>query len=67
MDPTDPDIRLTPLSLFATIRLRKHSREAYKKHGMDIDVFTCDNCGLVRKCRLAFDGYNTNGDCLYDK
>lgn len=29
--------------------------------------FTCDNCGMKAVCSLAFDGYNTNGDCLYDK
>lgn len=28
---------------------------------------TCDKCLCVTICRLAYDGYNTNGDCLYDK
>jgi len=31
------------------------------------DRFSCDGCGLVRKCLLAFDPYNTDGDCLYEK
>jgi hypothetical protein len=29
--------------------------------------FTCDQCGAVRRCKLAFDWYNTNGDCLAEK
>lgn len=35
--------------------------------GLSPDVFTCDNCALAPKCKLAFDGYNTDGDCLYSK
>jgi len=31
------------------------------------DKFTCDGCGLASVCTLAFDSYNTDGDCLYDK
>lgn len=30
-------------------------------------VCTCDGCSRRRICTLAYDGYNTNGDCLYDK
>lgn len=30
-------------------------------------VFTCDGCSFAPRCTLAFDPYNTNGDCLYDK
>jgi hypothetical protein len=29
--------------------------------------FTCDTCGAVSFCTLAFDGYNTDGDCLAEK
>ena len=28
---------------------------------------TCDNCAAVTICSLAYDLYNTNGDCIYDK
>lgn len=28
---------------------------------------TCDKCAAVTICSLAYDEYNTNGDCLYDK
>jgi hypothetical protein len=30
-------------------------------------VFTCDGCSQAPTCTLAFDAYNTNGDCLLDK
>lgn len=29
--------------------------------------FTCDECPLAPRCSLAFDSYNTEGDCLYEK
>lgn len=28
------------------------------------DKYTCSKCSDVKTCPLAFDGYNTNGDCL---
>jgi|SRR5690606_34306013 len=32
-----------------------------------IKEFTCDNCPTAFMCVLAFDHYNTNGDCLASK
>ena len=29
--------------------------------------FTCDGCARVAVCGLAFDAYNTGGDCLWEK
>lgn len=29
--------------------------------------FTCDNCVHANKCTLAFNAYNTDGDCLWEK
>lgn len=29
--------------------------------------FTCDKCELAPTCTLAFDLYNTDGDCLASK
>lgn len=29
--------------------------------------FTCDGCGRAPVCVLAFDLYNTDGDCLDEK
>jgi hypothetical protein len=36
-------------------------------HGIPIQDFTCYDCPLYRTCDLAFDPYNTNGDCLAEK
>lgn len=32
-----------------------------------IESYTCHDCSQWQKCEFAFDGYNTNGDCLADK
>jgi hypothetical protein len=29
--------------------------------------FTCDGCRIANICTLAFDAYNVEGDCLYEK
>lgn len=29
--------------------------------------FTCDTCAWASHCEFAFDGYNTDGDCLAGK
>lgn len=42
-------------------------RLAYHHGGIGIPEFTCVDCASVRKCKLAFDLYNTNGDCLLSK
>jgi len=31
------------------------------------EKYTCDECSITRTCTLAYDLYNTNGDCLADK
>lgn len=33
----------------------------------DTDGYTCDTCQLARRCTLAWDQYNTDGDCLLEK
>jgi hypothetical protein len=35
-------------------------------HPEDV-VYSCDSCGGRNDCAYAFDGYNTNGDCLAEK
>lgn len=35
--------------------------------GVTPDRFTCDDCKMSDRCSLAFDSYNTDGDCLYEK
>jgi hypothetical protein len=32
-----------------------------------IESYTCYDCPLWQKCEFAFDGYNTDGDCLAEK
>jgi hypothetical protein len=39
-------------------------RTALEAHGITI---TCENCPQADRCDYAFDGYNTNGDCLAEK
>ena len=34
--------------------------------GQGYSLFTCDSCGLRYRCKLAFDPYNTNGECLLE-
>ena len=34
---------------------------------VDKEGFTCDDCSHAALCVLAFDSYNTNGDCLLEK
>ena len=50
--------------------------KAYRSQMIDIldrqghappESFTCDDCDDVDLCVLAFDPYNTNGDCLASK
>ncbi len=43
-------------------------RQGALKHFLDKDVvFTCDDCPAAPDCSLAFDQYNTCGDCLMEK
>ena len=60
--------REKPLSEDELATLRK---ECVKREedlgGRCLRKFTCDECSRASICRLAFDGYNTNGDCLYEK
>ena len=42
-------------------------REAFYREREGEEGCTCDMCPLVAVCALAFDGYNTGGDCLYSK
>jgi len=50
--------------------------EALRKEAIDLThkfitfknkTYTCDNCDRKHVCTLAYDAYNTNGDCIYVK
>ncbi len=51
------------------LELKKQAQLEYGNMGGMISVpkFTCEECNLVAKCQLAFDLYNTDGDCLMEK
>ncbi len=36
----------------------------YVRMLISLKDFTCYNCKIVKTCEVAFDDYNTNGDCL---
>ncbi len=41
--------------------------EMYREQLGVIEKFTCDDCEARFTCALAFDAYNTDGDCLAEK
>lgn len=48
--------------------LQDYRRVMGHLHGGAPDtVYTCDDCGAAPHCTLAFEPYNTDGDCLADK
>jgi hypothetical protein len=66
-DPNDQWLFKEPWSAERLAEYRKALKEYMKDHVTLSDVLTCDSCGLVGVCSLAFDAYNTNGDCLLSK
>lgn len=69
--PTDPDNRwlwAQPLTAEQLAALRKRRVAiASEMRGEAPAEFTCDQCTLAPRCTLAFDAYNVDGDCLYEK
>lgn len=58
-----------PIPLWALAKERRSARQDLLQHfepGEPI-AFTCDECPHARACKLAFDLYNTDGDCLAEK
>lgn len=45
----------------------KNNVDGNYRYETDCDRYTCNDCPLNKKCSLAFDPYNTDGDCLLDK
>jgi len=67
MSGKDNYIRKVPLTEEQLRVQRKESIESAKEHGMEVAKFTCDGCNLATTCKLVFDLYNTDGDCLLEK
>jgi hypothetical protein len=65
----EPDqwTRKTPITFQELADLRKKAIEALDKTVGSPVSFTCDNCPWATVCTLVFDGYNTSGDCLWEK
>ncbi len=58
-----------PLNVIALLKLRSDSIEDIEKNYPEFVYasFTCDDCPRAPICDLAYDPYNLDGDCLYDK
>lgn len=56
-----------PLSPADLADERERMVRIYAAEGIEISSFTCDECSARFKCVLAFDAYNTDGDCLAEK
>jgi len=60
----------TPLDTFRALsvyRTKQAARDGHDHEAPPVGHFTCDDCPEAQTCRYAFDGYNTNGDCLAEK
>lgn len=49
---------MTPDELTAYLKYLK------EEFGIELEDFTCHSCNLKEACSYAYDGYNTDGDCL---
>jgi hypothetical protein len=58
--------RLLGLCLLHLRRLQLVEELFVSGHAEDTKI-TCDMCDKRASCELAYDAYNTNGDCLAEK
>lgn len=65
--PVDEWTRETALTPDELAAYRKKMVELGDELGHSPWDYTCDRCSRAAICKLAFDGYNTDGDCLYSK
>lgn len=64
---TDQCIREVPLTPEELRKWRADQVAFHEQMCGPLAKFTCDDCAGAPKCKLAFDSYNTDGDCLYEK
>ena len=50
----------------SAIKWKEAAKYLYKKYGYK-GAFTCKDCAQRFTCHVAFDLYNTEGDCLAEK
>lgn len=66
--PNDPWTLPSPMTEPELVLLEQRCRTDLAALGVGESVkITCSDCARRATCVLAFDSYNTNGDCLYDK
>ncbi len=58
--------RKTPLSAEELNELKESAYADAAAEDKTVE-FTCDECGRAAVCHLAYDMYNTAGDCLWEK
>lgn len=67
-DAVEEWMREKPLTVEELARYRDDALAHFAKHGISVpDMFTCDSCADRFVCKLVFDAYNTDGDCLMEK
>ena len=59
----------TPLKPEEVVEVRAHAVEMFvEETGAAPSGYSCDECGQVAECSLAFDPWNVGGsDCLLEK
>jgi len=68
MESLDRWLRVDILSPEDLVKDRAAAARFYRDNCQGVEpAFTCDDCWMPRACSLAFDSYNTNGDCLLEK
>jgi hypothetical protein len=65
--PVDQWTRAVPLTPQELAMYRVKQVEWGNELGRSPDVYTCDDCASAPRCKLAFDAYNDEGDCLLEK
>lgn len=68
-DPNDEwsyDIPLSPDEVQEYAKWRLEEMREVEPY-FQIEQFTCLNCSHAPKCKLLYDSYNTQGDCLASK
>lgn len=63
----DDITRTVPLTDAELAADRARMVDLYRQHVGEIESFTCDDCGARYTCKLVFDAYNTDGDCIAEK
>lgn len=61
----EPHMRVMPLTNDVMDAMSDSVKHMLTDNGHSFRYVTCDNCMSKALCDLAFDPYNTDGDCLF--